>query len=326
MGVYGAGTPAHVQSIYGQLVTSSSLLWVRSGTGVSIPEDAVHSGTGKGVVCRGRHHGSDLVGVTDFGRCKVGFSNRLVSLNTFEVLTEVPGAVKLQWKPFTRFSAPPRGTVAGVDGEQPVYVARRLGEAGTMLPAVVEIPVASYGTGLIKVYTDHTVEDVKDGDVLVEVEPVRYRLVLDAFVKDPKQTRQRKILASSSIFRFLEGKEIIARMQKMLSYAYKSSEYYSHVAGTIKGLPVKVTLHSGETRNRLWGMKDRTEQSESMMVGHDMKQNSAVDVMVSCEEVEEVQQYTGTLVAVFPDGSERERRVEGTRVVRRLEDIREYDS
>ena len=73
-------------------------------------------------------------------------------------------------------------------------------------------------------------------------------------------------------------------------------------------------------------MKDRTEQSESMMVGHDMKQNSAVDVMVSCEEVEEVQQYTGTLVAVFPDGSERERRVEGTRVVRRLEDIREYDS
>ena len=62
-GVAGAGTPAHIQSVYGQLVTSSTLAWQRSGTGYQIPEDTVPSGTGTGVVCRGRHHGSAAAAV-----------------------------------------------------------------------------------------------------------------------------------------------------------------------------------------------------------------------------------------------------------------------
>ena len=324
--MYSAGTPAHVQSIYGQLVTSSSLKWIRSGTGVPLPDSAVHSGTNSGVVCRGRHHGTNVVGATGGlggAFCKAGFANRLVPLRNFEVLTQVPGAVKLIWKNFTRFSVPVHGCVAGVDGDnQPIYIARRLEASGDLVPAVVEIPVASYGTGLIKVYTDHSVEDVEEGEVLVEVEPVRYRLHLHRFDQSPKESQKRQTLASSSIFRFLEGKKTTARMQKMLSYTYVASEYYSHVAGTVKGLPVEIKLPSGEVKSRLWGMRDTRKQTESIMVGFDMQQNSAVDVRVVCDSIKLEQPFSGTLVAVFPDGSERTRQVEGSMVLESLQNIR----
>ena len=317
-----AGTPAHTQSVYGQLVTSSTLSWVRSAAGLDLPPNVVHSGTGSGVVCRGRHHGTHLVGTTALGRCRLGFTNRLVSVARFQVLTEVPAAAKLQWRPFTRFSELPQGAVAGVEGADPVFVARKLGKDGVMVPAVIEVASTNYGTGTLKVFSDYSVDNVNNGDVLVEIEPVRYELKMERFVKDSKRTSARKILASSSIFRFQEGRESEARMQKMLSYSYAKTQYFGQVKGAIKGLPVTVHLPTGEVKNLLWGMKDTNKQSETIMVGHNMKENSAVDVVISAEEISEEQAYTANLVAVFPDGSVRERVVEGVMLTHFLDGIK----
>lgn len=317
----GAGTPAHIQSVYGQLVTSSTLAWQRSGTGYQIPEDAVPSGTGTGVVCRGRHHGTELVGKTELGRCMVGFNNRLVSISSYYVLTQVPSASKLEWKRFARFSKPPRGAVAGVDGTEPVFVARNLGHNGEMNAAVIELTASAYGTGVLKVYDQHSATEVEGGDILVETEPVRYELKVDDYEQDARRTSSRKVLSSSSIFRFLEGQEVMARMQKMLSYTYSKSHYFGQIRGTMKGLPARISLPTGETRSMVWGMPDLIKQEETMMVGHNMQHNSAVDVVIRAEEVKEEQAYTGTLVAVFADGSVRERRVEGVQHTNYLNDI-----
>ena len=320
-GVAGAGTPAHIQSVYGQLVTSSTLTWQRSGTGFELPEDSVPSGTGTGVVCRGRHHGTELVGKTELGRCRVGFNNRLVSISSFYVLTQVPYASKLEWKRFARFAKPPQGAVSGVDGNEPMFIARRLGEKGVMDAAVIELAASTYGTGVLKVYDEYGVVEVDNGDILVELEPVRYELKLDEFDKDAKRTSARKVLASSSIFRFMEGKETTARMQKMLTYTYQKSRYFGQVKGTIKGLPARISLPSGEVKSMMWGMEDLNQQEETMMVGHSMTHNSAVDVVIRAMSVKEEQPYTGTLVAVFADGSVRERRVEGVQQIHYLDDI-----
>ena len=64
-------TPAHVQSKYGQLVTSSTLTWVRSGLGMTLPSEAVSSGTGDGVICRGHVSGVLVSGFTSRSRCMV---------------------------------------------------------------------------------------------------------------------------------------------------------------------------------------------------------------------------------------------------------------
>ena len=202
------------------------------------------------------------------------------------------------------------------------FTYRKLDTKGTMWPAVVEMPVSDYGFGSFKFYTEHDIDDTNDGDVLIEVEPVRYELRLDTFAKRAKSSSERRVLASASIFRFQEGREEVARMQKMLSYSYEKSLYLGQMRGVIKGLPVKVHLPSGERKSLSWGVADTSRQSESMMVGYDMRSNSAVDVVISAVAVAEEQPYAAVLVAIFGDESRRERRVEGVMVTHYLDTIR----
>ena len=74
------------------------------------------------------------------------------------------------------------------------------------------------------------------GDILVEIEPVRYELEVQTALPDDEPRRTKKVvrsdvvLAKSSLFRFDEGKDSEARMQKVLSYEYEKSEYYGQVS------------------------------------------------------------------------------------------------
>ena len=77
------------------------------------------------------------------------------------------------------------------------------------------------------------------GDILIEVEPIRYELEIhDSLPPDEPQRTKKvvkvdKVLTKSSLFRFDEGKDVEARMQKVLSYDYEKSEYYGQVTTTI---------------------------------------------------------------------------------------------
>jgi hypothetical protein len=133
-GAGGSTSPAHIQSEYGgQLVTSSTLVWHRSGTGQTLPAHWVEAASGNGdvtdttaAVCRGQQQGTWVLGATAGGRCRVGFAGRLVGLTRYEVLTSIPGASKLEWRPYSRFAALPAGAVAGVEGKSPAFVAREV--------------------------------------------------------------------------------------------------------------------------------------------------------------------------------------------------------
>ena len=79
------------------------------------------------------------------------------------------------------------------------------------------------------------------GDILVEIEPIRYQLELHTNLPEDEPQRTKKILrsdvvlAQSSLFRFDEGKDSEARMQKVLSYEYEKSEYFGQVPGMLRG-------------------------------------------------------------------------------------------
>ena len=79
------------------------------------------------------------------------------------------------------------------------------------------------------------VEEHSNGDILVEVEPARYELDIHDLSNGKKLKNKSKItkehakLAKSSLFRFDEGRDAEARLQKVLSYAYEKSEYYGQV-------------------------------------------------------------------------------------------------
>ena len=88
-----------------------------------------------------------------------------------------------------------------------------------------------------------------NGDILVEIEPIRYELEIHASMPDDEPRRTRKVvkadteLAKSSLFRFDEGKDIEARMQKVLSYEYEKSEYYGQVGKTFLGFFFGCSVH-----------------------------------------------------------------------------------
>jgi hypothetical protein len=125
-GAGGSSSPAHIQSEYGQLVTSSTLTWHRAASGQPLPAHWVEAAGGL-AVCRGQQQAAWVMGATtELGRCRVGFASRLVSLSRYEVLTSIPGASKLDWRPYSRFAALPSGAVAGVEGKSPAFVAREI--------------------------------------------------------------------------------------------------------------------------------------------------------------------------------------------------------
>jgi len=250
-------------------------------------------------------------GATSHGRCQVGMSGRMLSLTTYEVLTQVLSASRLEWRTFERFSTVPQGAVAGVDGAEPVFVGRRL-EGGMMKSVQLEMGKKGTGFGRIVLYSEvEEMRTVNECDLLVEVEPVRYELSLHQFMKKVKRDKEKKVLQEESIFRFEEGSENIARMQKMLFYQYEKSLYFGHIRGSIRGLPGRVRLPTGENKKVVWGMMDTDRQRESIMVGSDMQKNTAVDVKIVADSVTEEQPFTGLLTSIFHDGSRREREVEG---------------
>ena len=49
-----------------------------------------------------------------------------------------------------------------------------------------------------------------------------------------KLIRQDIVLAKSSLFRFDEGRDVDARLQKVLSYKFEKSEYYGQVSFNVE--------------------------------------------------------------------------------------------
>ena len=153
----------------------------------------------------------------------------------YEILVNVDLSAKLEWRPYLRFSAIPHGAVVGIkDGSSDLnFIGRHLSTSnGKYLPGSIEVPHSSYSFGPMTVFDESTSEatEVTSGDVMVEVEPERYELEVHAKSKSrPKVTRQDVVLAKSSLFRFDEGRDAEARLQKVLSYNYEKSEYYGQV-------------------------------------------------------------------------------------------------
>ena len=79
----------------------------------------------------------------------------------------------------------------------------------------------------------------------------------------------------------------------------------------IRALPATVNLPNGQSQSILWGMPEKSKQQETLMVGHPLEHHRAVDVSVVGVRVSEEHPYAGILTTYFPDGTNKERQVEG---------------
>lgn len=91
---------------------------------------------------------------------------------------------------------------------------------------------------------------------------------------------------------------------------------FLQIPGMLRALPTSIRLPNGQVQSVLWGLADKSEQHETIMVGHALQHFRAVDVSVVGVRITEETPYRATLHAIFPDGSRRQRSVEG--VVQRI--------
>ena len=75
---------------------------------------------------------------------------------------------------------------------------------------------------------------------------------------------------------------------------------FCQVPGTIRALPATIRAANGQIHSILWGLPERSRQKETLMVGHSLKHQSAVDVSVVGVRVTEEHVYEGTLITIFP--------------------------
>ena len=171
------------------------------------------------------------------------FENVLHRKHAYELLINLDRAARLEWRPYSRYGGVAEGAVAAVDessssvvGDNDVFIGRHL-SSDAWFPGAVEVPRRSASFGLMRVFNGKgQMTEENSGDILVETEPIRYQLELQTNLPDDEPRRTKKVvrsdvvLAKSSLFRFDEGKDIEARMQKVLSYEYEKSEYYGQVS------------------------------------------------------------------------------------------------
>merc|ERR1719225_2454901 len=220
----------------------------------------------------------------------------------------------------------PVGSVVGVDessssvvGDNTIFIGRHLSPGSTSwLPGAIEVPRRSSDFGVMRVFNSQGyMSEEANGDILVEIEPVRYEIEIHNSMPENEPQRTKKILrsdvvlAKSSLFRFNEGRDVEARMQKVLSYDYEKSEYYGQIPGMIRALPTTIRLPNGQVQSALWGLPEKSQQHETIMVGHSLQHNKAVDVSVVGIRITQENPYRATLTSVFPDGSRRQRIIEG---------------
>ena len=79
----------------------------------------------------------------------------------------------------------------------------------------------------------------------------------------------------------------------------------------IRALPTTIRLPNGQVQSILWGLPEKSQQHETIMVGHSLQHNKAVDVSVVGIRITQENPYRATLTSVFPDGSRRQRIIEG---------------
>lgn len=313
-----ARTYKQTSSQLGQQVTSSTLMWEQySAKDLSQMEYAIQGG--KFItedehypiyVCRVTIEGVQTSGHTEKQKqrqlCVVSYLKEVKKYDKFEVLVNKGHFGKIIWKPWRKFNAGvPFGAISVDDYS---YIGRRR----INHQSVSEHMGADYtlgrfdptlGLGKILVVEDEYEREYEDGEVLIEIEPIRYELreiVLDRIRLDER------VNATELAHGILENSyDTSNQIETVLSYSFDSIQYWGTHEGTARGLPTKAyEKGSSNPAEIYWGLTYSKKINETKSVSSNLPPGTAINVTLMGEYVTVEAPYRAKLFAFYQGISE----------------------
>lgn len=306
--------PAHTLANYRQLLTSSTLSWadiswIQSG---KIPADRVVV-SGDSAVCRVRDGDKLRPGRTDrSGQCLVeGVKER-----KYQVLVDLTGMARLEWRRWDMFSNPEIGTVAYNDK---TFIAQLERKAGDKILGDLDFNRGLNGEVLVFITGDQ-VEKRTKGLALVELEPVKYRLENISFLTPKESSSTVFSVGAVHLVINQEAGEEWQEVQEVVEYNYPGYEHWGHIPGTVRGLPASAIVGETTTQFR-WGLEKKEVKTGHHTVIFNLRPNTGVNITVTGRLVTKEVPYTALLVMVYKDGALTRQNVSSTHISVSVEDI-----
>ncbi|CAD7089199.1 unnamed protein product [Hermetia illucens] len=316
-------TYKHVSDLLSQGVTSSILVWETFVGDSKQLEYAVHGGkylTDEEhypiYVCRAIIDGIYTSGHTEKRQqrtlCLVSMHSEVKSHHAFDILINKGQGAKLIWMSWTKFTPYiPTGAVScGGQLTEAFFVARHKTKLYQETNGAVQHgPDYNLGwldphnrLGKIVVSEGNSEKEYEDGEILVEIEPVRYELREIKIDKWRTDIKVNQTYLGSAV---LSNTDDLPRLvETVISFTYDKVQIWGVHDGVARGLPTKV-YEVGQPVNEIrWGLKDSDKVVDVKTVSTTLKPGTALNVTLKGNYTTLDAPYKATLVAYYADNDD----------------------
>ncbi|CAL7946840.1 unnamed protein product [Xylocopa violacea] len=338
-----ADNSVHILSKY-QLITSTTLNWLPRAyyhpskeiiiggfETQEVEDDAFNNQAEQSqrkrplYVCRVLHTTVWVAGSQrgDEQRCTVTIHGSVQSYDKYELLENVDNAARVNWEYWDKYKGPLLGAVA----TEKMFVARH-----AVKDKNVTTPRYTHYIGTLNsqdiqgsisyVKDDGTEGTAKEGDVLVETEPIYYDLTRVKLNWPKKHVIKRTpvVLGDATIAN--NGPEA-ANMAEAFGYSYKYSMYWGQGHAILKGLNTSITLTNGTALPQImWGTKESLNRTDVYKVEVFLEPGTAINVTLKANYTNMEVPYTGTLISHYEDGETKSRVISGIRTEETMFDVK----
>ncbi|XP_071542075.1 protein unzipped [Panulirus ornatus] len=296
----------------GSTITSSTLAWI-PGNGGALPPHAVlvTEDDPATVWCRAERHSTWLAGAMHAGTCIVPFLGSVLHIeDNFEILISVNGSAKVRYEKWDRYLAPPHNAVAA---QARRFLAVHEGEDG--FPQAGFLAPRERRAHLV---AGAKVERVDTAMVLVEDEPKLYDLrAITLDTSRMSKTHEDIVQAEAKLLNPGPSRQHVVEDSEV---EVRQLAYWGRIKGTYTGLPATVVSPSpgSEERKLVWGVQNELDSMHQELLEYDLPPGTGVRVKLIGTVRKTEAPYFGTLTAIYEDGSQTSRVIEGLHMDQRL--------